>query len=886
MRKLLPVLALISLLSTLAFAEDTSHKKIMIFPFKKVEKGKEKGTSKELAHVLGTEISKQGDFRAISGEPFASAIQGRVDPARLARMANRMELYGVVWGTLAQTPDGYLLEVSLVGKDPKGKFKKFSVSGKDMEQLLSEMKGLAGRISIGAATKPKIGKITIDGNERIGKEAILNKLDMKPGTPFDKSHVGDEIREIFSMGYFDDVRIRAEETADGQVDLQIVLKERPYTKEIEIEGNKVFSADAIKDKLMTKTYTPASVDKIRSDIEKIKEMYEKEGYYEPQVDYDIKELSRTEAKLIYRIKEGQKSFLTELVFEGRERIPEKELRGVINLKEKSWIWFLDESGTFTREKLEQSRQRLLGYYSNKGFIKAQAGAPKIEISGRKVKITYPIREGERYQVRKIDIEGDLIMPAEKLKEHLKSKPRSYFEAGAMMEDIKTLTKLYNNLGYAYADIEPSQNINDEHYYLDVTYKITKGQRVSIEKVDISGNERTRDKVIRRRLAVNEGDLYSADALDFSKKGLEALDFFEAVKLKTSPGTRPDLMNVRVDLLEKKTGQLSAGLGFSSQEGAMANINLKERNLLGLGIAANLKADISGRRSTYEGSLTYPYPFDIPVNVSARGYNTITNETYYTRKSDGFGLFGAYPIYGAWNLSTGFSRDASKLSGFRPGFARSIQQYYQRFGITGEKYLDLAENALSISLNRDTRNSSMIPTSGSNISFGTRLSGFGADVAFSRYFWEGTYYQPLYWGAILKLRTNASGLLEWENQPIPFDRRILLGGIASIRGYQFGEIGPVDQFGSIIGGDRGVFANIECLVPVVQSLNLNGVAFFDVGNAWNVDQSQLPKDVKAGVGVGVRWMSPMGPIRLEYGWKVSPKKGEAPGAFAFAMGQLF
>ncbi len=215
----------------------------------------------------------------------------------------------------------------------------------------------------------------------------------------------------------------------------------------------------------------------------------------------------------------------------------------------------------------------------------------------------------------------------------------------MGDDLKALTRLYNNAGYAYVDIEPRQHLNDQYDFLDITYKINKGQPVKIGKVDVHGNERTRDKIIRRQLQISEGDLYSADRFEGTKSALEAMDFFEAVKLKTSPDpSKPDYMNVDVEVMEKKTGSLTAGVGYSSQDGAMGNVNLQERNMFGLAVVANAKANLSGRRNTYEGSLTYPWMFDTSITGSLRGYKNINKEANFVRDSDGFSASIAFPLY--------------------------------------------------------------------------------------------------------------------------------------------------------------------------------------------------------------------------------------------------
>ena len=888
MIRLIALMVSVICLPCFVFAQGAQIRKVMIFPFKVVAKGAPADQlNNELAGVLGAEISREGDVDVISGMSFANAIQEKkIDPQRLVRIGERMGAQAVIWGVLTQLDEGVSVELSVLPTQEGKRPRLFTANAKDNSELMGRMKEISAEIGGTVLNRPKVGEIKIEGNKRIQREAILNKLEMKSGAPFRKSAISDEIKEIYSMGYFEDVQIRAQEAADGKMDIFITLKERPSIKSIELDGVKLFSKDEILDALTTKSFSVASVQKIRNDIEKIKAMYEKDGYYEPKVDYEIKELSPNEASLTFKIDEGRKSYLTEIILDGRNKLDEKDIKKALTLKEKSWFWFLDESGSFTREKLEENRMRLLATYLENGFINVQVGAPKIDIADGAVKLTFPIKEGDRFQVRKVDVEGDLIAPAEQLVADLQVKPKTWFKRSAVAEDIKTLTKLYTSQGYAYADVEPMQKINDEHDFVDLTFKVTKGDKVSIERVDITGNDRTRDKIIRRALMISEGDVYNSDSFEATKSNLEGMDFFEAVKLKTSPGSKPNMMNVTVEVIEKKTGSLAAGLGYSSQDGAMGNIDLKERNLLGMGVVANAKANLSSRRSNYEGSLTYPWIMDYPLTGSLRGYKAQQYETSYLRDSNGFSAHLSYPLYGLWTMSTGFARDSSKLSGFEQVFARSIVSYYAQYNTRAERFLNISENSLSMNIGRDTRNNSVIPTAGSKVTIGTRLSGFGGDVAFSSFYTEAIYYQSLFWRAILKFRANGSMLMESGSDPIPFDRRILLGGIQSIRGYKQGEIGPRDRYGTVIGGDRALFSNVECLFPLIDRLKLNGVTFFDVGNAWNVYQGPFMSEVKAGVGVGIRWVSPMGPLRIEYGWKVNPDKGEEPGAFAFAMGQLF
>ncbi len=300
-RLLIPVIALV-LIPVALLAQQTGSRKFMIFPIKVVSEGTAPTFSNEVAAVLGSELSKEGDLDIISGRAFMSAIENaRVDPERLLRIAERTGSSAFAWGTISKLTDGYSLEISAMRAAARSRPKLFTATGKTMEELLQKLQQLAMEIGSSVLDRPKIGAIKIEGNNRIQKDAILNRLDMKSGTPFRRSAIGDEIREIYGMGYFDDVQITAEETGTGEVDLKIVLKERPSIKNIEIQGNKVLTKDEVLDALTTKSFSVASVEKIRNDIEKLKQMYEKKGHYQPKIDYEIKELSRNEASLIFKV---------------------------------------------------------------------------------------------------------------------------------------------------------------------------------------------------------------------------------------------------------------------------------------------------------------------------------------------------------------------------------------------------------------------------------------------------------------------------------------------------------------------------------------------------------------------------------------------------------
>jgi outer membrane protein insertion porin family len=889
MKRFLTILILIIGLNSMAQAQGVDQeKKVLILPFREINKKGAIIVNPTLSRIVSAQLQKMENIAAGEGQNLGAAVESkRVDLRRIARILRRERLDAIIWGEVRILDDeDYAVSLWALEKGNTRKALTYKSSAKDMEELVSQLINLTNKMSAQVFGKPRIARIIIEGNERIGDEAVMNRLTLTQGSILRSSDVASQIKEIFAMGYFEDVQAKASPRGRGQVDLIFEVKELPFIKSIEIKGNSIFTQDEILDEITTRSHSVAAGEKIQKDITKIRRMYERKGYYTPEIDWDVEELSGTEAKLVFTIDEGKKRFLTDIRFPGREKIPEEELLKILTIKEKSWFWWIDHSGKFTRSDLDENRRRLIGYYSEKGYVQAQVGEPTIDIEDDGMVVSYPVNEGDRFQIRKVELEGDLVASKEKMLAGLENKPKTWFKGSNVGKDTENLTKMYKNLGYAYVDVEPIPTLNEEHDFVDLKFKITKNHRVKVENVDIRGNDRTRDKIIRRNVLLAAGDLYRDSALDVTKERLEALDFFEAVKIKTSPGSKPDLMKMTVEVMEKKTGTIAAGLGFSNKGGAMGNIDVKEKNVLGMGIMLNGNGKISSNSNTYEGSITYPWLFDWPLNATLAAYNNNMTEPNYTKVGTGISMNLGFPVYGAWRMHTGISRDASKKVGVEKSYSEAIANYYRRRGDDPDRFYSTAEHAMSLSLTRDTRLGSMIPRGGSKITFGSRLAGLGGDVSYARYYSDMSYYYPLFWKAIVKARANFTGVSEVGDMPVPVDRRILLGGISTVRGYKYGDLAPKGEFGAVLGGDRGVFTNLECLFPIFESAKLFGVVFVDAGNAWNSSESLLMEEVKAGGGAGIRWVSPMGPIRVEYGWKLTPEKGDTSGEFAFTMGQLF
>ncbi|HEX8960809.1 MAG TPA: outer membrane protein assembly factor BamA, partial [Geobacteraceae bacterium] len=450
-------------------------------------------------------------------------------------------------------------------------------------------------MAMASADGEKITEVAIKGNRRIETVVILNAVKVKAGDILSLEQVDNDIRAIYKLGYFQDVKAETEKSDKGVVLIYRVV-ERPIVREVRIEGNKEIAADKIREAFALKTGAVFSAKEMANGVKKVKKLYADDGYYLAEVNASSVKRSDTDMSVLLKITEGEKVLIKKIRFEGNKAFPDKKLKKVMETGEKWFLSWITNAGTYKEEVLKNDVAGIADLYYNNGYVNVKVGEPKVELLPDKsgLIVTIGITEGEQYRVGSIDFKGDLLVGKEDLAKQVKLKTGDVFSRAVLRGDIFALTDLYADKGYAFANVTPLSQVDPEKKTVGITFELEKGDLVHIDRINISGNTKTRDKVIRREMKLADGDLYNSTALKKSKQSLMNLGFFEEANIATAKGSAPDKLNVNVDVKEKPTGTFSIGAGYSSLDGIIGQGSVQQSNFLGLGLKANLAASLGKR----------------------------------------------------------------------------------------------------------------------------------------------------------------------------------------------------------------------------------------------------------------------------------------------------
>ena len=473
---------------------------------------------------------------------------------------------------------------------------------------------MAQELSLKILGKERVAHIVVKGNRRIEKDAILGVMQTREGEILSPAHLREDLKAIYKMGYFTDVRMDVSDTPEGRI-LTVLVKEKPAIREIMVKGNNKLKKDKILEVMNLKPFSVASEGAIKEDINKVQQAYREKGYYEAQISYELVPAGEHEVNLVLNVNEGGKMAIKEIEFEGNKAFSSKELRKVMETKERGFfapVAWITGAGKLNRDVLERDLEKVAAFYYNHGYIKAKVGEPKVDIKGNWIYITIPVQEGPEYHVAKIDMTGDLLEDKDKLLKLLKTPKEKVYSREVLQEDLTTLADFYADQGYANADIVPLVKEDNEKMVVDVTFDIHKGQKIYFERIDIGGNVKTRDKVIRRELRVYEQDLFSATNLKESIKNLRRLEYFEDVNFATTPGSAPDHMNLKITVKERPTGTFGLGAGYSTQDRLVGMVEVSQNNLFGRGQQVKVSGIIGSISHRVRASFVEPYLFDRPL----------------------------------------------------------------------------------------------------------------------------------------------------------------------------------------------------------------------------------------------------------------------------------
>jgi len=720
-------------------------------------------------------------------------------------------------------------------------------------------------------------KITILGNAKVEEGVIRGAIRSLLGRPLSLEQVQSDLRAIFALGYFTDVQVDIQSTPQGR-ELIFIVVEKPSVKEVVITGNEKVKLDDIKEKATLVPRSILNLEKIRENSEQIRKVYFSKGYYGVKVTHKIDYLETNEAVVTFEIVEGPKGDVRKIIFKGNERIKSSDLKKVMTTKEWNILSFLTKAGTLDEDALKNDTQLMTAYYFDKGFLDVKISEPKIDLSDpKRIRIEIEISEGPQYRFGNIDLKGDILTSKEDLFKSVKIRRNEIFSNSALRRDVGALTAAFADRGYAFVEVAPETSVDRQNLLVHITYTIDKKKPVSLERIQIVGNTKTRDKVVRRELQVAEGELYSVTGLGLSRDRLKRTGYFKDIEFATSRGSADDKLNLNVKVEEAQTGALSFGVGYSSLYQAMIMASISDRNLFGLGYSGSLRANLGGEATDFRLSLTDPYFLDYPYSVGFDAY--IENVEYfddYNYDVKGFNIRVGKELTPIWRLDGMYKLEDVNIFDVTRDAPKSIKDQEGR----------ALTSAISATLSVDTRNDYFAPSRGQRSSVTLMDAGgiLGGDNDFIKAFADTNWFFPLKWNLVLNLRAKVGIVEPYGGKEVPVYEKFYVGGIATIRGFEYGMAGPVDDNEDPLGANKMVVFTTEILFPLAPELGLRGALFCDVGKGFDDFGDFLP--VRIGAGPGIRWFSPFGPIRIDLGFNLDPKNGEKSQVLEFSVGTIY
>lgn len=724
-----------------------------------------------------------------------------------------------------------------------------------------------------------IDLIKIEGNRRVPSETFL-RYTVKAGEEFDMNKVSASIKEIFATDLVVDVQVDMR-VDDDKLTLVYMIKEKPYVNKVYLEGNINVRETYIREDMISMEGQILDRAKIEENINKIISVYHDEKYYSVSVKADIEDRNNNAVDVFFRIEEGPEARIYDIVFSGNSFFSRKELMKMLSTKEKGFFSWLTGSGKLKQELIEVDVEKIRGEYMKKGFIKVRVGEPEVLVSDDKKKritLTFRIEEGERFKINTIAFSGNKHRTDKELETVTVLKPGDWFNVEEFQNDIKRLTDRFTEIGYAFANVEPVTNENQDNKTVSVTYRVEENVLVKINRINIRGNADTKDRVIRRELDIAEGDIYDSRRIKSSKKNIEFTDYFEEVRLDERRVDDSSL-DLNVGVKDKRTGFFSIGMGYSSVDELMFMLRLQKKNLFGSGYTTDLKAEFASKRTDYTISLTDPWFLDKPITVGIDFYKLKRSYYEYDKYNDGVALRLGHPVIGRRLYATyKLAYENEEISDIDDDASKYIKDQ------EGE-YTTVSFTPI---LNFRTTNHPVDPTEG-NISrvYYKYAGGFlGGDNDYYKTGAETTQFIPLWWKFVGTLHVEGGYLDSTGDGRLPIDERFRLGGIYSVRGYKYGYISPKDDEGYDYGGNKMFVFNAEFVFPIAADQGFKGALFYDAGQVNDTDEDYLSGKFYQGVGIGFRWYSPIGPIRIEYGIPLDRDDGKKGGRWEFSMGGMF
>jgi len=745
-------------------------------------------------------------------------------------------------------------------------------------------------LSLNLYAQETVSRIEIKGNDKVSTATVISKIKTRAFQPYNENVVNEDVKRLFSLGYFDDIDVETTSSAEGVV-VTFIVTERPVLKDVIIEGERFIREKEILKTIELTEGSFVNEYKIKEAVKKLKNLYYRKGFSQADIFYaiDVDE-EKNEADVRITINEERVLKVRGILIEGNKTFRDKRIIGLMKMKRATWWLF--RRGIFKQELLEDDIKRIVDFYQIEGF--SDVGVDYVTSAQEKgMYITITIEEGDRYYTGMVKVEGYEDISLDELETAMTLQEGDIFSQKRLDEEASLLQGLYMDRGYIFAQVRPFSFFNPQTQKVDVTFTIVENNIAYVERIDIRGNSRTKDKVIRRELRIFPGDKFEGQLIKKSRQRLENLGFFEDIRFDTEPGTKPDWQDLIVDVTEAKTGYLSFGGGYSSIDEFVGFVELRQRNFdfknfktfTGAGQDLTLFASFGTLTERYQLSFTNPWIFDRPVSFGFDAY-----QKGHKREEDVGYAYEESVTGGALRLGREFNDRIKGGAAYR----------LDRVEIT-----DIVEDATqelkdeegtndlsSIELNAsyDTRDNVFVPTRGIYFLNTAQFTGglMGGDKDFTKYFSQVSFFVPMFNKSVVELKLRGGWADPFDDTAkVPIYERFFAGGAYTIRGYHERKVGPIDDVTEDpIGGESMFISNIEYTYPVIDFLKV--ATFFDSGNVWRKNSDFFSGGLKSSIGLGIRVKTPIGPVSVDYGWPLDTEPGEEgkAGRFHFSVSRGF
>ncbi|HEY5607017.1 MAG TPA: outer membrane protein assembly factor BamA [Alphaproteobacteria bacterium] len=734
-----------------------------------------------------------------------------------------------------------------------------------------------------AQNLPAASEIRIEGAQRIEPETVRSYLSIREGDPIDPEALDRSLKSLFATGLFADVTIRREGNA-----VVVRVVENPIINRIAFEGNSKLSTKTLNDEIQLKPRKVFTRAQVQSDVQRILDLYRRAGRFAATVEPKIIQLPQNRVDLVFEISEGSVTEIRKITFVGNRAFSDSELRGVIQTKESAWWRILSASDSYDPDRLTFDRELLRRHYLANGYADFRVVSAVAELTPdyKGFFLTFTFEEGDRYKFGKVNIESAMRdLKPEALREYVSIKDGDWYDAEAVDSTVTKMTDELGSLGYAFVEVRPQVRRNREAKTVDVTFTVQEGPRVYVDRINITGNLRTTDKVIRREMQLAEGDAFSTAKMRRSRQRIRNLGFFERVDLNNVPGAAADRTTVNVAVRERSTGEISFGAGYSSTSGILGDISLRERNLLGSGQDLKLRLAIGQRETNIEASFTEPYFLDRNMAAGFDVFRTtrdLRRESSYDRDDIGTTLRAGYGIVENLTQQINYTIRQDDITNVSANASLLVR----------EQEGTATTSSVGQSLTYDRRDNRFDPKEGYFGTYSSDVAGLGGSVHYLRNRLNGGYYVPLPGEFVGQINGTAGYVFGLAGDHVRITDKFFLGG-ANLRGFANAGAGPRDSVsGDAVGGKWIYRGSTEVTFPIglPAELGVRGKLFADAGSLGDAD-SDIGNIIdtgtlRASIGTGLNWSSPFGPLSVDLGFPITRESFDKKELLRFNFGTRF